>query len=293
MKRTIVTRALTLLLLALALAACGREPPADEGGGTAGTGDGATGPAVALVDVVETTPDYVIGISYPQSAGKYPEVAARLKRYADAAKTGLMQAVSGRPGDSAALYDLSLSFTEIVDTPVVVAYAADGSSYTGGAHGMPLLARFVWLPQRGEMLAAAELIPRRDGWEAIARYIREQLYAALSQQLDAEELEPAVRAEQMENAGRMIDDGTAPDPDNFSQFEPVVGGDGRIVALRFVFAPYQVAPYAAGVQGVEVPAAVLLPHVAAGYRDLFAVAGQAPGSAPAAPGGAPGTSGQG
>jgi hypothetical protein len=46
--------------------------------------------------------------------------------------------------------------------------------------------------------------------------------------------------------------------------------DGRLRALRFVFPPYQVGPYSDGVQTVEVPASVLLPHVAAEYRGLFA-----------------------
>ena len=58
-------------------------------------------------------------------------------------------------------------------------------------------------------------------------------------------------------------------PANFSQFEPVVAPDGKLVALRFVFAPYQVGPYSDGVQTVEVPAAVLLPHVAPAYRAMF------------------------
>ena len=68
----------------------------------------------------------------------------------------------------------------------------------------------------------------------------------------------------------MIDQGTTPDAANFAQFEPVMDAGGRIAALRFVFPPYQVGPYSDGTQTVDVPASVLLPHVAAGYRELFA-----------------------
>jgi hypothetical protein len=50
----------------------------------------------------------------------------------------------------------------------------------------------------------------------------------------------------------------------------MVAVDGRLSGLRFVFPPYQVGPYADGIQTVEVPAAVLLPHVAPAYRGLFA-----------------------
>ena len=66
-----------------------------------------------------------------------------------------------------------------------------------------------------------------------------------------------------------VDDGTVPDPKHFSQFEPLVGPDGKIRALRFVFAPYEVGPYSDGTQTVEVPAAALLPHIAPAYRSLF------------------------
>ena len=49
----------------------------------------------------------------------------------------------------------------------------------------------------------------------------------------------------------------------------MLGPDGRIAALRFVFPPYQVGPYADGTQTVDVPANVLLPRVAPAYRPLF------------------------
>ncbi|MGV8941372.1 MAG: PdaC/SigV domain-containing protein [Lysobacter sp.] len=227
---------------------------------------------VELTDVVETNAHYVIGISYQSSASKYPELAAQLKRYADAARDELMQAVAGQPqgeAASAAMYDLSLSFTEVLETSEVVAYAADGSSYTGGAHGMPLLARFVWLPQQRQMLTADRLVPHAAGWQAISSYAREQLHTALSQRLDADDLLPAERVELARSTGRMIDDGTTAEAGNFSQFEPLAGADGKLRGLRFVFAPYQVGPYSDGVQSVDVPESVLFPHIAPGYRGLF------------------------
>jgi hypothetical protein len=74
----------------------------------------------------------------------------------------------------------------------------------------------------------------------------------------------------------MIEDGTEPKAANFAMFEPVMAPSGKVRALRFVFAPYQVGPYSDGTQTVEVPASVLLPHVAPAYRGLF----QADASAP-------------
>jgi hypothetical protein len=258
-------------LLLLALAACQREPAPTPA--TPQPPGATTSPASAppLQDVVERDPRYLIGISYPPVANKYPHLAAALKAYADAARGELMQAVSGLGDDKPiAPYDLSLAFSELVVTPQLIAIAADGSSYTGGAHGNPLLARFVWLPGQDRQLTAAELVPDPQAWRDIAGYVREQLHVALSQRVDADALSPAERAEIVKSASRMIDEGTTPEPRNFAQFEPVLGADGKMAALRFVFPPYQVGPYSDGVQTVEVPAAVLLPKVAPRYRGLFA-----------------------
>ncbi|MEG3192322.1 DUF3298 and DUF4163 domain-containing protein [Lysobacter sp. D1-1-M9] len=270
-------RAIILSLLTLAVSACDRAAPpgtpapsATSATVTPTTADAMPNGEAGLEDLVESTSDYVIGISYPPVAAQHPGLAAELQRYADAARAELLAAVQARePDGDGAMYDLSLAFTEVLDTPEVVAIAADGSSYTGGAHGMPLLARFVWLPRQERMLKATDLIRDPAGWQAVATHVREQLHTALSQRVDADQVEPGERAELVGNAGRMIDEGTRPDPANFSQFEPVAAPDGKLSALRFVFAPYQVGPYSDGVQTVQVPASVLLPHIAPDYRGLF------------------------
>lgn len=268
-------RLLTCSLL-LAVAACQREAPPTQGrpGQAAQETPAAQAPAAAapapLQDVIERTPNYVIGISFPKDIDQYPGLAAELRRYADAARAELKQAVDGLGGEKPrAPYDLSLAFTTIVRTPRIVTVSAEGSSYTGGAHGNPLVARFVWLPQERRLLEIEDLIADPDGWRDISGYVREQLHAAVSLRIDADDMPPDDRAELMESALQMIDEGSAPEAANFSEFEPVLDAAGRITALRFVFPPYQVGPYSDGVQSVEVPAAVLLPHVAAPYRDLF------------------------
>lgn len=258
----------------LVLAACQRESgPSNtqpQAQGVTAT-EPVAAPAAALQDVIERDSRYMIGISYPPDANKYPGLAAAMGAYADAARAELMQAVEGLGQDKPTVpYDLSLTFTKVVDTPELVAMAADGNTYTGGAHGMPLLARFVWLPQQDRQLTARMLIPDQAAWADIAAYVREQLHTALSQRIDADDLPVADRAEILSNGSRMIDDGTGVDPDNFSQFEPVLAADGRIGALRFVFAPYQVGPYSDGVQSVEVPAPILRKKVATQWRELFA-----------------------
>lgn len=273
-RRPAVTAACVLSAsLILCLAACRREDASRAGANPASPAAPTATPAAPaplLQDVVVHDPRYVIGISYPPDANRYPGLATELKRYADAARAELMQAVAGLGQEKPrAPYDLTLSFVEVAATPRIVAVDADGSTYTGGAHGNPLVACFVWLPQRDELLTADKLVPDRTAWKPLAAYVRDQLHTALAQRVDADGLSGDQRADVLKDGGRMIDEGTGADPRNFSQFEPVLAQDGRIAALRFVFPPYQVGPYADGRQTVDVPADVLLPYVAPAYRALF------------------------
>jgi hypothetical protein len=270
-----MARFLVLALLAAAIVAGCRKEGAQGGPATGSAQAGAANAdgvvaAPALEDVMERDPRYLIGISYPPEARAYPGLAKRLKAYADAARAEVMQAVSGLGGQRpTAPYDLSLGFSMLMETPDVVAVAGDGSSYTGGAHGNPLVARFVWLPRRGEALTANALIPDPAGWTPAADVVRHQLGAGPPPRAHAAGPEPADRAEMLRNGARMIDDGTAPMASNFDLFEPIPGADGKLGGLRFVFPPYQVGPYSDGVQSVDVPASVLLPVLSPTYRALF------------------------
>jgi len=267
------------LAMAMVLSGCGRN---DEATGTvaapavsgapaqdaAAAGEASSAP---LTDVIERSPQAVIGISYPPGLERYPGLASALLAYSTAARAELQQALDGLGNDQPRMpYELSLAFEKLQETPNVVAVSAEGSRYTGGAHGEPLVARFVWLPKREKMLAASELITDPKGWQAISSYVADQLRERVATRLSGEELQPGELQESLRSATRMIAEGTGADAANFSQFEPIVDGEGRITALRFVFPPYQVAPYADGTQTADVPASVLEPHLSAEYTTLFA-----------------------
>jgi hypothetical protein len=226
---------------------------------------------IELRDVIETSPQAVVGISYPPDIARYPGLAKALAGYADSARAELQQAVDGLGNDKPTMpYELSLSFEKVLETPQLVVVTADGSRYTGGAHGEPLVARFVWLPEQQQMLTADKLVADAKGWKAISDYVADQLRERVATRLSGDEMEPAQMQESLRNASRMIADGTGPSADNFSQFQPLTGADGHIAAIRFVFPPYQVGPYSDGTQTVDVPAAVLVPHVAQDVAGLFA-----------------------
>lgn len=284
------TPAVLALVLAVSLSACRDRDEAKPPVAPAPATETPAEPAkpVELKDVIEQDARYVVGISFPPAANKYPGLAAVLQRYADGARAELMNAVKAAdPAKQTVPYDLSLAFTLQAETPDMVAVAADGASFTGGAHGAPLVARFVWLPKQNRLLTANELFADAAAWTAISDYVREQLHATLSQRVDADELPPAERAEVMRTVGRMIDEGTRPEPASFAAFEPVLapGGD-KLVALRFVFPPYQVGPYVDGVRSVEVPTRVLAPLLVADWRPMF-VEAPPTAAAPADAGGPP------
>lgn len=256
------------------LAACGgRQEDAPTGASPRPAATAAAAPKVVLADVLETTPTHVVGISYPPALARYPGLAAQAQRYAEQARQHVADAVRQRANDPAlAPYELSLEFKLKHESPELVVLAVDGSSYTGGAHGTPMIQRWVWLPPENRLLTAAELFPQDGSWQAISTTVREQLRNAVVQRLDADHVPAAERAAAVRDASTMIDGGTEARADDFAVFEPVMTPDGKIGALRFVFPPYQVGPYADGLHTVELPAAQLVGMVNPTYRRLFEAA---------------------
>jgi len=278
-RRALRTGALALAVGLVLLAGCKREadPAVAPATDTTTAQPDATAPQAAveapleLRDVIENTPQAVVGISYPQDVNRFPGLAKALSDYATAARAELQQAVDGLGNDKPTMpYELSLSFEKVLETPQLVVISADGSRYTGGAHGEPLVARFVWLPETQTMLTADKLIADTKGWGVVSDYIADQLKERVATRLSSEDMDPGQLQESLRSASRMIADGTGASAENFSQFQPMTDPNGLITAVRFVFPPYQVGPYSDGTQTVDVPAAVLAPHVAPAYAGLFA-----------------------
>jgi hypothetical protein len=264
------------LLLTSLLAACNQPPSTPAPPASPATSTPAEEPAqpppaaTGLSDVAQSDPRYVVGISYPPQANQYPGLAKAMGDYAATARAELMKAVDGLGSEKpTAPYELSLAFEMVAETPDVVAVAADGGRYTGGAHGEPLVARFTWLPKHQAMLTTQAMLPSPEGLQAISSYVREQLHTSASLRTEGDDMAPEDRARMLQSSNKMIDEGTGPDLANFSQFQPVMNADGRIAAIRFVFPPYQVGAYADGTQTVDVPAQVLQPYLAPEYAPLF------------------------
>src|SRR5690606_34229492 len=104
------------ILVVCALAGCRPEAPAQPGASAVPGAEALAPPAgtapepVVLEDVVETDPRYIIGITWPDGADRYPGLAVLLKDYADAARAEVMQAVEALEPGATAMYDLALEF---------------------------------------------------------------------------------------------------------------------------------------------------------------------------------------
>jgi len=139
------------------------------------------------------------------------------------------------------------------ETPKIV--AVQGSFYSlknGAAHGSYNEKTYIWLPQNQEQLTIQKLLPTTNGQEVLRTTIRQQLRVQ----------EPSLNED-------WINRGTAEITD-LARFLPLMNKHGQIIALRFIFPPYQVAAFVYGDQIVDVPASVVYPHINPVYRNLLA-----------------------
>ena len=116
-------------------------------------------------------------------------------------------------------------------------------TYTGGIHGNNDIITLSYDVESGQRLLFEDTIVATDiALERLAAYCSNALRQILGADLDE----------------AMLKNGTAPELNNYSSFSLFPAG------LRIHFQPYQVAPFAAGAQRVDVPLEVILdagPHL--------------------------------
>ncbi len=165
-------------------------------------------------------------------------------------------------------WQLELELAKVVDSEALVVVQANGYQFQGGAHGLPLQASFVYLPISGEMMPINDWFADDAVWSTISQVSISGLQSQLAPLMGEDDDDSAEGLDA--EAGQWLSDGAGPDPQNFQLYMPVLDDAGLIRAFAVTFAPYQVAPYAAGSPQVEIAAELLLPHVKEAYRGLFA-----------------------
>lgn len=186
------------------------------------------------------TPDKVIAhktdhirieVHYPELG--LPSIDADISEWAKQISDNFIKEFEGETAEVRSPYDLSTSYTLLrpaTDTAVTVVWEV--ASYTQGAHGNLDIVTYSYALPGGDPLSLGELFT--DLGTAL-NLMSESAYSRLSRTLGDMLNEDMLRS------------GTTPDPDNFSSFALVPG------ALRIFFQPYQVAPWAAGPQTVDIP----------------------------------------
>lgn len=134
-------------------------------------------------------------------------------------------------------YELRITYTLSQPSQRALSIGFDIWEYTGGAHGNLYHAPRTYDLTTAQQLDLQDIFTETE--QALNR-MSSYCYAELAAHLGDMRVEDMLRS------------GTSPDFDNFSAF--LLTPDG----IRILFAPYQVAPYAAGPQKVDIPLSELI-----------------------------------
>lgn len=181
-----------------------------------------------------------------------------MRSYEEEVRAGI--APDGEKPGSYGVWELSGMYSLERPSPKVVSIIFNVFSYTGGAHGNLVITCRNYDLATGKRLDFADLFKDPEkALELMSAYARESLTKSLGEESDEE----------------MIREGTAPELTNFGELALTPAG------ITIQFQPYQVGPWSAGPQQVEMPLAAL---AAAGPEPaVWADAAKSPKSEGAAP----------
>ncbi|MGE5154543.1 MAG: DUF3298 domain-containing protein [Bdellovibrio bacteriovorus] len=212
----------------------------------AGTAEPQTQP-LGEQQIQESVPHLSIEAVYPVLPGEGPAVSAANQEIR-ALVDGVIGSFRGQAEDYAAGpgaedqgwegpdWSLTLDYDSPHRTDRLLAVPFTGYEFTGGAHGMPLILPLIIDLSSGQRVPPEGLFAPGSPW--LERLSELSLVALQGRDL-------------LSADDQWLREGTAPNLENFSLLFP--GPDG----LTITFAPYSVAPYAAGIQEVLIPYAKL------------------------------------
>lgn len=224
-----------------------------------------------------STPRYKIAIQYPDPPLQLPPLLQALHVAADAAKRDFMGALPDPakfPEFANRQLQLLVDFELVATTPDFASVRETGMADTGGAHPLPIDATFVYDAAAQRMITLDDLFA--DPAQARAK-LSEFTRTSLKKKIMARAPQPGEGSpeaihEWRTNALQMIDEGTKPTIQDFTNFIVRAGTakNATSAGITVVFPPYQVAPYVYGAQIVDVPPRVFSPYLKPQYRSAFA-----------------------
>lgn len=266
-------RAPVVLGLILVLCGCQSEQPAPAAGSAAAASSAAAPTASAVSDRVQArrSDEYELRIVDADIDPAHRPLLREVTLYSAQMRDeflGQVQAAKAEGFEFELPWQLELELAKVVDSEALVVVQANGYQFQGGAHGLPLQASFVYLPLSAEIMRIDDWFADDAVWATISRVSVGGLQSQLAPLMGEDDDDSAEGLDAQ--ASQWLSDGAGPDPQNFQLYMPVLDDAGLIRAFEITYAPYQVAPYAAGSPQVEIAAEVLLPHVKEAYRGLFA-----------------------
>ncbi len=207
------------------------------------TGDNPTGVApLQQTDLQETGPHYTIKASFPVTAGVTDaeaaanrEIRSRVEGVIGPFRDQLAEDLRGgdpsAPGWQGPDWSLVIEYGQPHSTDRYLAIPFSGYVYTGGAHGMPVIQPLVIETDTGRRVSPEGLFAPGSAWLTA---LSERCFEALKGR------------DLLADNDDWLREGSSPKPENYQLLFP--GPDG----LTVTFAPYSVAPYAAGIQEVVI-----------------------------------------
>ena len=142
------------------------------------------------------------------------------------------QTTYGEEPDLGVPYELESTYSTTHASPSVLSIIWKTASYTGGAHGSLEISTTTYDMKTGSLIDLYDVFGNLDiALDQMGRYSAKVLARSLGDMYNED----------------MLRSGTAPEAENFSAFALIPAG------IRIFFQPYQVAPWAAGPQTVDIP----------------------------------------
>lgn len=272
------TPGLSALLWVLLLLGCDEGAPVATRENTSGesaaaeAGEGATEAAASPLasgakDLHEVTDRYEYRVRWSSELAADAGMQAAVRALADDRLQEFLEAANAAPAGSSR-WTFKLEFTTCPGTKSLRCIAGDGSIHSGGAHPLPIIERLLYSLPQATVLRPDQLFTDADAaLRAISVHARELL---LTQRIAQATVSGAAADAAARAAMRVeIASGAEPSAANYRLAEPVVSASGKINALKFLFAPYQVASYAEGTLVAEVPASVFAQWLLPEFADEF------------------------
>lgn len=185
--------------------------------------------AIQNMTITRNTPKLNIDVRYPVLGMERvdADIAEWAKQLANSFQADYENEHTGK-----APYELNVAYTVLRPSPLAVSVVWEIGDYTGGAHGNLYIATSNYEIKTGKALELDELF--QDSNTAL-NVMSAYSYRELSEKLGDMKVDSMLRS------------GTTPDPDHFANIALIPQG------VRVYFSPYEVAPWAAGVQQVDIP----------------------------------------